>query len=138
MIRFFVSEEDISHHDMDDDIGPLTSDGKEAIWIVAAISGGASKLSEPIELDHTFTAEIGVDVKGETWSCVEMPGSVDFFGTGKSVKVDADVDASPLKNIGFMPTGTGGHMLSISAKLRKQLGKDIGDTVTVHIKRRLT
>lgn len=40
MIRFFVAEEDISHIDMDDDISYMTADGKESIWIVAAISGG--------------------------------------------------------------------------------------------------
>lgn len=40
MIRFFVAEDDISHIDMDDDIGEMTNGGKEAIWIVAAISGG--------------------------------------------------------------------------------------------------
>ena len=95
-------------------------------------------MAEPIDLDHTFTAPIGVEVKGDTWSCVEMPGSTEFFGTGKSVKVDATVDAIELKNVGFMPTGTGGHMLSISAKLRKQLGKDIGDEVAVQLHRRLT
>lgn len=95
-------------------------------------------MTEPTPLDHMFTAPIGVDVKGDIWSCVEMPGSAEFFGTGKSVKVDATVDAIELKNVGFMPTGTGGHMLSISAKLRKQLDKDIGDEVTVHLKRRLT
>lgn len=138
MIRFFIAEEDASHIDMDEDIGPQTNSGKEAIWIVAAISGGAGKLSEPVELDHSFTAKIGVDVKGDIWSCVEMPDSVEFFGTGKSVKVDVDVDDNALKNVGFMPTGNGGHMLSISAKLRKQLGKDIGDPVTVRLKRRLT
>ena len=93
---------------------------------------------EPVTLDHTFTAPIGVNVKGDVWSCVEMPDSVDYFSTGKSVKVDALVDGIPLTNVGFMPTGTGGHMLSISAKLRKQLGKEIGDPVTVHLQRRLT
>lgn len=138
MIRFFVAEEDISHRDMDDDIGELTAGGKEEIWIVAAISGGAGKLEQPIQLDHEFTASIGVDVKGDIWSCVEMPDSAEFFGTGKSVKVDATIDEISLNNVGFMPTGTGGHMLSISAKLRKQLGKDIGDSVTVQLHRRLT
>ena len=92
---------------------------------------------EPTELDHHFTAPIGVDVKGEMWSCVEMPNSADFFGTGKSVKVVATVDNQPVR-AAFMPTGTGGHMLSISAKLRKLLGKDIGDEVTVHLTERLS
>lgn len=138
MIRFFVAEEDVSHIDMDTDISNEVAAGKNEMWIVAAISGGAGKLAEPIELDHEFTGPIGVEVKGETWSCVEMRSSVDFFGTGKSVKVDATIDEVELKNVGFMPTGTGGHMLSISAKLRKQLGKDIGDSVTVRLHRRLT
>ena len=46
-------------------------------------------MTHPIgPLDHTFTAPIGVEVKGETWACVEMPGSAEFFGTGKAVKVN--------------------------------------------------
>ena len=80
-----------------------------------------------------FEAPIGVDDKGETWSCVEIPGSVDLFGTGKSVRVDAQVDEVRLENVGAMVTGRGGHMISISAKVRKQLGKDIGDVVRVAV-----
>lgn len=95
-------------------------------------------MTEPVLINHAFTAPIGVDVKGDLWSCVEMPGSAEFFGTGKSVKVDATVDGIALKSVGLMPTGTGGHMLSLSAKLRKQLGKEIGDSVTVRLERRLT
>ena len=91
----------------------------------------------PGPLDHTFNAPIGVNVKGDIWSCVEMPGSTEFFGTGKTVKVVATVDDEPVR-AGLMPTGSGGHMLSISARLRKKLGKDIGDSVTVHLSERLT
>jgi len=38
----------------------------------------------------------------------------------------------------LMPTGAGAHMLSISAALRKKLGKDLGDTVHVHLTERLS
>lgn len=93
--------------------------------------------TSPGSLDVTFTAPLGVTVKGETWSCVEVPGSAELFGTGKSIKVVAAVDGEPL-TAGLMPTGAGGHMLSVSAKLRKKLGKDLGDTVTVHLSERLT
>jgi len=93
---------------------------------------------QPQALDHRFTAAIGVDVKGEIWDCVEMPVSAEFFGTGRAVRVDAFVDAIKLDNVGLMPTGTGGHMLSLNAKVRKQLAKGRGDVVTVHIVRRLT
>lgn len=95
-------------------------------------------MAEPIALDHTFTAPIGVNVKGEIWSCVEMPESAEFFGTKRAVRVDATVDGIQLTNVGMMVTGRGGHMLSISAKLRKQLGKEIGDEVTIHLQRRLS
>lgn len=92
---------------------------------------------DPIPLDHTFTAPIGVDVKGEVWACVEMPGSAEFFGTGRSVRVDLTVDDVSLTDVGMMVTGTGGHMVSLNAAVRRKLGKDIGDTVTVHLTRRV-
>lgn len=80
-----------------------------------------------------FRTTIGVEVKGETWSCVEIPDSAEFFGTGRTVRVDAAVDDVLLENVGAMVTGTGGHMVSLSAKVRKALGKDVGDTVDVTI-----
>ena len=78
----------------------------------------------PGPIDVTFTAPIGVTVSGEVWSCVEVPESVELLGTGKAVKVVATVDGEPI-TAGLMPTGAGGHMLSISAKLRSKLGKDL-------------
>lgn len=83
-----------------------------------------------------FDTTIGVEVKGETWSCVEIPGSAEFFGTGKTVRVDATVDDVVLEDVGAMVTGTGGHMVSLSAKVRKRLGKDVGDPVRVTITKR--
>ena len=91
----------------------------------------------PQPLDHTFTAPIGVDVKGQLWECVEMPGSAEFFGTKRSVRVDATVDDIPINDVGMMVTGTGGHMISLNAKIRAKLGKQLGDEVTVHLQRRL-
>ena len=84
----------------------------------------------------SFHTTIGVEVKGETWSCVEIPGSAEFFGTGKTVRVDALIDDVKLENVGAMVTGTGGHMVSLNAKARKSLDKDIGDTVEVTIMKR--
>ncbi|MDY0908429.1 DUF1905 domain-containing protein [Microbacterium sp. CFBP9034] len=83
------------------------------------------------ENELRFDAPIGVEVKGETWACVEIPGSADFFGTGKTVRVDALVDQVRLDDVGAMVTGTGGHMISLSAKVRTRLGKGIGDSVHV-------
>lgn len=84
----------------------------------------------------TFRTTIGVEVGGETWSCVEIPGSAELFGTRKAVRVDARVDEVLLENVGAMVTGAGGHMVSLSAKVRRALGKELGDTVDVEITRR--
>ncbi|MFF2833498.1 DUF1905 domain-containing protein [Cellulosimicrobium cellulans] len=93
---------------------------------------------DPVALDRTFTAPVGVDVKGDTWPCVEVPDARDLFGSLRSVRVDATVDDVPLRDVGLMPTGSGGLMLSLNAAVRKRLGKDVGDTVTVHLERRLS
>ena len=85
---------------------------------------------------RTFETTIGVDVKGDVWSCVEIPDSAAFLGTGRSAKVDAQVDDVLLEDVGAMPTGTGGHMVSLSAKVRKALGKEIGEPVRVTVTRR--
>jgi len=87
-------------------------------------------------LDHTFTAPVGVDVKGDVWPCVELTGATELLGTGRSVRVDATVDGIVLENVGLMPTGRGELMLSLDAAMRKRLGKDVGDTVTVRLSRR--
>lgn len=42
-----------------------------------------------------------------------------------------------MPDVGLMVTGRGGHMLSLSAPMRKRLDKDIGDEVVVHLQRRL-
>ena len=83
------------------------------------------------ETELRFDGSIGVEVKGEVWPCVEIPGSAVFFGTGRTVRVDADVDGVHLANVGAMVTGRGGHMISLNARVRKQLGKDVGDSVRV-------
>ncbi|MEG3613724.1 DUF1905 domain-containing protein [Isoptericola haloaureus] len=90
----------------------------------------------PTALDHTVTAPIGVDVRGDVWPCVELAGAAELLGTGRSVRVDATVDDVELENIGLMPTGRGELMLSLNARLRRRLGKDVGDTVTVRLTRR--
>lgn len=81
----------------------------------------------------SFDGVIGVEITGDPWNCVEIPGSRAFFGTGRAVRVDAVIDGVVLANVGAMVTGTGGHMISLSAKIRQRLGKALGDPVRVTI-----
>ena len=96
------------------------------------------RLDEPIPVDLEFRSTIGVDVKGDTWSAIAIPDSAKVFGSLRSVRVDARVDEVAVENMGLMPTGSGELMLSVSAALRKKLGKNVGDEVQVIIIRRLT
>ncbi len=96
------------------------------------------RLEHPITIDYEFSAPIGTDVKGEVWSAVTVPKSAEVFGSLKSVRVDARIDEVTVENMGLMPTGSGELMLSVSAALRRKLGKDVGDEVRVVILRRLT
>lgn len=87
----------------------------------------------PVPLNVTFTAPVGITIKGEVWACVEVPDSAKIFGTKKGVRVDLEIDGILLSNVALMVTGSGGHMVSTNAKLRKQLGKENGDVVTVRL-----
>ncbi|MEL0627600.1 DUF1905 domain-containing protein [Salinibacterium amurskyense] len=69
-----------------------------------------------------------------SWSVIEVPGSKDFFGTGKSVKANATVDGIAVTSA-LMPSGQGDHFISVSAALRKKLKKGVGDEVQVHVER---
>ena len=91
----------------------------------------------PLPLNVTFSATIGIDIKGEVWECIEVPDSAKLFGTKKGVRVDAEIDGVALPNVALMVTGKGGHMVSTNAKLRKQIGKEVGDNVTIHLIKRL-
>jgi hypothetical protein len=52
------------------------------------------------------------------------------------VKVSATVDGHPFRS-SFMALGDGRHMLPVRADVRKAISKQAGDTVTIHLRRRL-
>ena len=66
-----------------------------------------------------------------------MPGSGEYFGTRKPVKVTGLIDGHPFAAT-LLPEGDGTHMLPIKAALRKAVGKGEGDIVTVQLEQRLS
>jgi hypothetical protein len=70
------------------------------------------------------------------WTYVIMPGSAKFFGTRGLVKVRVSIDDHSF-DTSFMATGDGKHMLPVKAEIRKIIGKEAGDLVTVRLEKRL-
>ncbi|MBF4461053.1 MULTISPECIES: DUF1905 domain-containing protein [unclassified Rathayibacter] len=80
-----------------------------------------------------FSAPIIAD-SNSGWLSVHMPGSADYFGTGKAVKVEGTVDGHPYAAT-MLPVGGGVHMMPLRAAFRKVLGKGLGDQVDVQLRR---
>jgi hypothetical protein len=91
----------------------------------------------PQEIDTTFTAPMSRDESIGGWTIVLMPGSCEFFGTRKPVKVAGTIDGHAFAAT-MLPMGDGIHMIPIKAALRKSVGKEHGADVTVRLERRFS
>jgi hypothetical protein len=84
----------------------------------------------------TFTAQLQKSPKKGGWTYVVWAESVKFFGTRGLVKVRGSVDGRPFRG-SFMAMGDGRHMLPMKAEIRRIIGKEVGEIVTVRLDERL-
>ena len=87
-------------------------------------------------LDVTFEAVLERSPAQGGWTYLVWPRSAEFFGTRGLVKVAATIDGMPVRT-SFMALGDGRHKLPVTAAVRRTIGKDAGDTVTVVLTERV-
>jgi hypothetical protein len=89
----------------------------------------------PQDIDAKFTGPIETDGTYPTY--VTLNGSAELLGTRKPVKVAGTIDGHEF-NATLMPSGQGPHWLPVKQALKKTVGKDPGEQVTVHLRQRLS
>ena len=88
------------------------------------------------KLNIRISAKLQTDAHKGGWTYIVWDGVGATFGTRQAVKVRGKIDGHPFENA-FLPLKGGSHLMGVNAKIRKAIGKDTGDEVSVEILERV-
>lgn len=89
-----------------------------------------------MQLNKKFKAKLQKSPAKGGHTYVIWPESASFFGTKGLVKVKGTMDNCPFQTT-FMALGDGNHKLPVKAEIRKAMGKEVGDEITIYLTERL-
>jgi hypothetical protein len=92
--------------------------------------------AQEAEMDERFTGVLERTPGTGGWTYVVWPEAAAVLWTRGAAKVSGTIDGHPFRS-SIMAMGNGRQMLPVKADIRKAIGKEAGDTISVHITERL-